>query len=263
MEAVHEAVPPEQARAWVGQRVVGSPLIACSACDLCRAGLSTHCRARRHLGRPGWDGCLADRFALPIRNLLTVPPALDDDRAAFAWAVSSAVHAARIVRIEGKHYVTVLGDTTEGLLIAQVAARLNAAVRLLGTRPERLALCEKWQTGIKHRLASEAGRRQDQDVVIECTGTEDGLAQALQLVRPRGSVVLARPIDSGALSSLTEREITLIGAGAGSIAEGVSLLARAEVDVLGIISRRFKLQDGPRAFAAAADPGCLRVLVDT
>src|SRR5690606_6250511 len=84
------------------------------------------------------------------------------------------------------------------LLTAQALARLNKSVRLLGSRPERVALCERW--GVKHRLIEEAGRRQDQEVVIDCTGASGGasgggaLRLAMQLVRPRGVILLCSDI---------------------------------------------------------------------
>lgn len=263
VERLHESVDGVERRRLEGRRVVASPIIVCGACDLCRAGLSSHCRSRRTLGRPGgWDGCLAERTRLPTRNLWVAPPGVDDDRAVFAWAVASALHAAQVVRVQGKQYVTVLGDTVEGLLTAQVIARLNASVRVLGSRPERLALCEKWLGGIKHRSIDEAGRRQDQDVVVECTGSTAGVATALQLVRPRGTIVLVRDPGAADLSPVVENEITLVGCRAGPIPEALGLLERAEIDAVSLIGRRFRLTEAPAAFAAASEPGALRVLVE-
>ena len=69
-----------------------------------------------------------------------------------------------------------------------VMAKLNASVRLVGRYSEKLAVCEKW--GIKHRHVDDVGRRSDQDIVVDCTGSPDGLDLALRLVRPRGTVVL-------------------------------------------------------------------------
>lgn len=262
VERLHESADKPERDRLLGKRVVGSPIIVCGACDLCRAGLSTHCRARRVLGRTGWDGALAERFALPTRNLTPVPHGVDDDRAVFAVALAAAVHAGQVVRVEGKPFVTVLGDTVEGLLTAQVMARLNASVRVLGSRPDRLDLCEKWGGGIKHRPIDDAGRRQDQDVVIECTGTPAGFAAALKFVRPRGTVVLVRPIGVADLAPAVEHEITLVGSRAGPIPEALALLARSAVDVVGLIGRRFKFAEAPAAMAAAAEPGALRTIVE-
>jgi threonine dehydrogenase-like Zn-dependent dehydrogenase len=213
------------------------------------------------------DGCFADYFTLPARNLVPVPDNLDDDHAVFAASLSAAIHAAQQLTITGKPYITVLGDGPLGLLTVQVLAKLNASVRLIGRYSEKLALCEKW--GIKHRHADDIGRRADQDVVIDCTGSTEGLHLALQLVRPRGKVLLksftapqqaARmPIN---LAPLVQNEIELIGSQFGPIDEAVNTLHRMEVDVLSIIGKRMKLDDGPAILHAAAQPGALKVIVE-
>jgi threonine dehydrogenase-like Zn-dependent dehydrogenase len=253
----------EERRAWLGRRVTASPVISCGSCDLCRAGLAWHCRSRLVLGRlgaEGWDGCLAERVRVPLSNLVAVPDGVSDEAAVLCLPAASAAHAARLVRADGAGHVTVLGDTVAGLLTAQVLSRVNPAVRLLGSDPARLALCEKWG-GVKHRPLSEVGRRRDQAVVVECTGTSSGLEAALRLVRPRGKVVLTRSV-SGELGSAVSGEVELIGASSSPAHEGVSLLARGGVDTRGLITGRFRLDDGVRAVHAASEAGQLKVVVE-
>ncbi|MHC4947730.1 MAG: alcohol dehydrogenase catalytic domain-containing protein [Planctomycetota bacterium] len=246
-----------------GSRVVAATSVVCGVCDMCQAGLRDHCRDRLRPGLEGRDGCLADAIALPAANLVPVPADLDDDHAVFAAPLAAAIQAARQLTIEGKPYITVLGDGVDGLLAVQVMARLNASVRLIGDRRSRLALCEKW--GIKHRPTGDIGRRADQDVVVDCTGTAKGIDLAWHLVRPRGTVVLTSPVagDAGVdLSTVVAREIRVIGSQGGPVKEAVGAMARGEVDVVSLIGRRMKLDDGPRILEAAADPDMLAVLVD-
>lgn len=172
----------------VGKRVVASPSIACAQCDLCRAGLSMHCRHRRVIGVHGHEGCCASLVSVPLANLLVVPDSVPDERAVFAHPLACTLHAAHMLHSANKAYVTVLGDGLEALLAAQAMARVNKSVRLLSTRPDRARLCERW--GVRHRPVHEAGLRQDQDAVVDCTGSPAGLATALQMVRPRGVVLV-------------------------------------------------------------------------
>lgn len=263
---VVEAVEGEDAIGLTGKRVVGSINVVCGRCDMCQAGLSRHCRQRTMLGMDGRDGCLADRFTLPAKNLVVVPDSVDDDHAVFAQPLGAAVQALRQLTIEGKPFITVLGDGPLGLLMVQVMARLNASVRLVGRYSEKLTICEKW--GIKHRHVDDVGRRADQDIVVDCTGSPTGLEVAMQLVRPRGKVLLktllapASRIAPGVdLTPLVLNEIELIGSSGGPLEEAVSMLARGEVQVLSLISRRMNLDDGPEILQAAARPGTLKVLV--
>lgn len=262
-----EGVTPEQARKWKGKRVVGSPRVPCGLCDLCTRGLSAHCRDARIMGERTLDGCFADAFALPVANLVEVPASVDDDGAVFANALADALHTAAQIRIEGKPYITVLGDGRVGLLCAQVMAKLNASVRVVGLHEHKLALCERW--GVKHRLLQDVGRRADQDIVVECTGSREGLTDALRMVRPRGKVLLktrwntpregCEPID---LSGIVEGEIEVIGSRGGSVAEAVRRLAAGDIDATSLITRRMKLEDGIDALRAAASPEQIKVVLD-
>lgn len=265
---------------WKGRRVVADINIVCGACDLCKGGLRSHCRNRSVIGCAGRDGVFAERVVLPAANLHAVPDGVDDDHAVFAEPLAAAAHVAQQVRAEGRQFVTVLGDGKLGLLVAQVLGRGNPMVRLLGKHPEKFGLCEKW--GIKHRHIDEVGRRQDQDVVIDCTGSPSGLALAMQLVRPRGKIVLKSavspvPMAVGApaplakhpawaqgvnLAPLVINEIDLLGSRCGPIEAALDLLAGHAVQVLPMITRRMRLTDGPSIFDAARTKGQIKVVVE-
>ena len=185
---VVESVGQKKDAAWVGRRVVGNINCVRSVCDLCRAGLRDHARDRSVLGIKDRDGCFADLFSLPVENLHEVPEHVDDDHAVFAEPLAAALQILRQITVEGRPYITVLGDGRLGLLVGQVMNRLNATVRVVGKHEHKLRLCEKW--GIKHRLLEDVGLRQDQDIVVDCTGSTSGLTTAMQMVRPRGTIVL-------------------------------------------------------------------------
>ncbi|MDX2118082.1 MAG: alcohol dehydrogenase catalytic domain-containing protein [Planctomycetota bacterium] len=258
----------DEQRQWIGKRVVGGINDPCGRCDLCRGGLSAHCRARTVLGLLGRDGCFSDRFCLPTANLVEVPASVDDDRAVFAGPLAAVAHIAHAVRLQGKPYVTVLGDGTMGLLAAQVMVRMNASVRLLGKHPEKFTLCERWS--IRHRHIDEVGRRNDQDVVIDCTGEPGGVELALGLVRPRGKIVVkgAPVLWPGAarawpdLSAVSAMELEVIGSRSARMADAVDLLARGMIDVLPLITGRGKLGDAPRAIEGMSQPEAIKFVLD-
>lgn len=262
VESVHSDAN-DRDKAMVGKRVVGSINCVCGKCDMCRSGLSSHCRDRTVLGILGRDGCFADRFALPVRNLLEVPDALDDEQAVFTEPLAAACEINRQLHIEGKPYVTVLGDGRLGLLVAQVMNQLNASVRVIGKHPEKLARCEKW--AIKHRRVNDLVPRSDQDIVVDCTGSAEGLAMAMKLVRPRGKIVLKTTVANQAgvdLSPLVINEVELIGSRCGPFDEALDLLAGEQVDVLSLISRRVRIEDGVDAMRLAQQNDVIKVLLE-
>ena len=261
-----ETIEGDERPDLIGRRVVGAVDAVCGRCDMCVAGLSNHCRHRTILGMRGRDGALADWLTLPVTNLVAVPDDVDDDQAVFAGALAAALQAARQLTIEGQPYITVLGDGPLGLLSAQVMAKLNASVRLVGRHPEKLARCERW--GIKHRHIDDVGRRADQDIVVDCTGAPSGLALAMRLVRPRGTIVLktmyAGDETTGGLdlTPVVMKEISLIGSRSGPLGEAVAMIARGEVDVVGLIGKRMSLNEGPALLTAAAGPDVIKLLVE-
>ncbi len=253
----------ETADALVGKRVVGTINCVCGRCDMCTRGLREHCRDRSVLGIAGRDGCFAERFTLPVENLMAVPDAIDNDRAVFTEPLAAACQIPRQLRIEGTPYITVLGDGRLGLLVAQVMSRLNAAVRVIGKHPAKLELCEKWR--IKHRLLDETTPRGDQDIVIDCTGSADGLKLAMQMVRPRGRVVLKTTVANQAgvdLSPLVINEVELIGSRCGPFGEAIALLLGDEVDVLSMITRRVRFDQAADALNLAASGDAVKVLLE-
>tara|TARA_B100000683_G_scaffold227454_1_gene226877 strand:- start:905 stop:1870 length:966 start_codon:yes stop_codon:yes gene_type:complete len=258
-----ESVADKSDKAWVGKRVVGTINCVCGSCDMCQRGLQEHCRDRTVLGIAGRDGCFAERFCLPVRNLLEVHESVDDDRAVFTEPLAAAFQILRQLTVEGRPYITVLGDGRLGLLCAQVLTQLNGTVRLLGKHTDKMERCEKW--GVKHRLASEVGLRADQDIVVDCTGSSEGFEMAMKMVRPRGKLVLKttvaedRPMN---LAPLVINEIQVIGSRCGPFPEALSALRAGTVDVISLISRRMKLSDGAEVLRAAKQPGVIKVLVE-
>jgi threonine dehydrogenase-like Zn-dependent dehydrogenase len=215
-------------------------------------------------GISGRNGCFAQAFTLPAITLAAVPDSMDDDTAVFAEPVAAALHAAKQIHLPGRVFITVLGDGRLGLLCAQAMAQLNASVRLIGKHESKMNLCAKW--GIKHRHVNDIGRRADQDVVVDCTGSASGLALALQLVRPRGQVLLKTTVapaghEAVDLSSVVINEVEIIGSRCGSIPDALQVLNKGAIDVLSLISRRFDLAEGVEALKAAGSPGVIKVLM--
>jgi threonine dehydrogenase-like Zn-dependent dehydrogenase len=246
----------------VGQRVCGEINVVCGRCDLCLSGLSTHCRARSVLGILKHDGAFADMVRLPAMNLHVVPKTVDDDQAVFIEPLAAAFQILKQIKLDGRKWVTVLGDGRLGLLVGQVLRNAGCPVRIIGKHPEKLALCEKWQ--IRSRPLLDIAPRHDQDVVVDCTGSAAGFEMAMQLVRPRGTIVLkstvagAKPMN---LAPLVIDEIAVIGSRCGPFREAIRALAEKQIDVVSLIHRRMRLEQGVEAMQLAARPGVLKVLL--
>src|SRR4051795_9319294 len=246
----------------VGQRVVGEINVVCGRCDLCLSGLSSHCRTRSVLGILNRDGAFADMVRLPAANLHVLPKTVDDDQAAFVEPLAAAFQILKQIKLDGRKWVTVLGDGRLGLLVAQVLREAGSPVRVIGKHPDKLNLCEKWS--IRHRLLADIVPRHDQDVVVDCTGSAAGFELAMQMVRPRGTIVLKSTFAAGKplnRAPLVVDEINVVGSRCGPFREAIKALAEKRVDVASLIHRRVRIDQGVEAMAIAGRAGVLKVLL--
>jgi threonine dehydrogenase-like Zn-dependent dehydrogenase len=261
-EFVGEVVESPAARQWVGKRVVGEINVVCGRCDLCLSGLSSHCRNRTVLGILNRPGAFADFVRLPAINLHEVPAGVEDDAAVFVEPLAAAFQITKQVKLDGKRWVTVLGDGRLGLLCAQVLRNAGCPEREIGKHADKMRLCD--QLGIRSRPVAEITPRHDQDVVVDCTGSASGLEMAMQLVRPRGTIVLKSTVADGKainLAPIVIDEINVVGSRCGPFREAIKALAEKSVDVTSMIHRRMKLEQGVEAMELAGKPGVLKVLL--
>jgi threonine dehydrogenase-like Zn-dependent dehydrogenase len=246
----------------VNQRVVGEINVVCARCDLCMSGLSLHCRNRTVMGILNRPGCFADHLRLPAENLHVVPKGVDEESAVFTEPLAAACAIGRQVRVDAKTWVTVLGDGRLGLLCAQVLRNMGAPVRVVGRNPSKLALCEKWQ--IRSRLLDDIVPRHDQDVVVDCTGSAEGLETAIAMCRPRGTLVLKSTVAGGKplnLAPVVIDEISVVGSRCGPFREALQLLEAKAVDVASLVSRRVKFENALEAMELAGRKGMLKVMM--
>src|SRR5512132_1948546 len=173
----------------IGQRVVGEINAGCGECALCAAGDPRHCAARTVLGIVGRDGAHAEFLKLPQMNLFQVPDIVLDEHAVFTEPLAAACGILECVETKTTDRVAVIGDGKLGLLCAQVLALTGAHVVLIGKHAEKLLIAER--RGIETVTAKSAAKRKREfDVVVEASGSPSGFAGALQLLRPRGVLVL-------------------------------------------------------------------------
>jgi threonine dehydrogenase-like Zn-dependent dehydrogenase len=245
-----------------GTRVVVQPVLSCGSCERCRGGLSIHCAERRIVGIDA-PGVLAERVAVPASACLPVPDGLDDERAVFAAPLARAVEAVRRGGVARRSFASILGDDLVAILATLVAVDENPLARLVASSAATLRIAE--QLGIRHRANAETGRRGDQELVIDTTGSSTSIEAAARMARPRGHVVVAGLSARGGvavdLSRLALDEIEVHGSGFGPVAGALGLLAQGAVDPAALVSRRAGLDEAPRLVGTVGDEGILSVLV--
>ncbi len=255
-------VAPDADPAWAGRRVVAEINAACGACDRCAAGLGRHCAARRVIGIRDHDGCFAEAVCVPTANLHAVPEHVPDELAVFTEPLAAALEILAQVPIPPGDPVVVLGDGKLGLLVAMVLRRHGCDVSLVGRHPRKRAIA----AGFGARTPEIAAlRRGDARWVVEATGSSAGLACALELVAPRGTVVLKSTVHGAstlAISGVVVDEVTLVGSRCGDFAPALAALAEGSIDPRVLIDHVRRLHEAREALVLAATPGTLKVLLD-
>ncbi len=246
---------------WVGRRVVGEINLACGECEFCRAGLARHCPNRRVLGILGKEGCFAEFVTLPVENLHPVPSSVPDRAAVFTEPLAATLEILEQVHVEPASLVAVVGDGKLALLIVQILRLTGCRLRILGKYERKLALAAQWGAVPIEHSDEWWGRF---DVVVEASGSPDGFETALQLVRPRGTIVLkstyaAKPVVD--TSRIVVDEVQLIGSRCGQFEPALRLLEAGLVETEPLISGEYPLARGLEAFAKAQEPGVLKVLL--
>jgi threonine dehydrogenase-like Zn-dependent dehydrogenase len=256
---VIEACPDPR---FAGRRVAGEINLSCGRCEQCARGLARHCPQRTVMGIAGKDGCFAEYVTPPMTNLHTLPEELSDERACFVEPAAAAFEVLEQVMVLSRDRVAVLGDGKLGLLIAQVLESTGCALTLVGNHARKLELAR--QAGI---TTAEIGSlaRKSFDVVVEATGSPTGLHAAVELVRPRGTVVL-KSTYHGKLeldaAPLVIDEITVVGSRCGPFERAIPALASGLVRPDALIDAIVPLVRAESAFERAAQPGALKVLLD-
>jgi threonine dehydrogenase-like Zn-dependent dehydrogenase len=245
--------------AWLGRRAVVEINSACGTCPACARGLGRHCPTRTVLGILGQDGAFAEQLVAPVANLHAIPESVPDEEAVFTEPLAAAFEILEQVHVTPGMRALVLGDGKLGQLCARVLHLANARVTLAGRHARKLQHAPQEAV-----LASDLELAPTWDLVVEATGSEAGLALALGLTRPRGTLVLKSTVAAShslSLAPVVINELTLVGSRCGPFAPALRALADGRVSLRPLVDGEFSLQDGQAAFARAGEPGVLKILL--
>jgi threonine dehydrogenase-like Zn-dependent dehydrogenase len=269
VEEIYGATARMQYGYLKGMRVVGEINAACRspACYYCQRGIFSHCPERTTLGIANRDGAFADYVLLPVENLHKVAENVSDEEAVFVEPLAANFEILEQVHLKPTERVLILGDGKMGQLAAQVLTLQGNEVLMVGKHREKLSLAE--QRGVlpyvledPQRFTLEAGQRVD--MVVECTGSAQGLEMALRLLRPGGTLILKSTVAARStlhLASIVVNEIRVQGSRCGPFGPALRALSLKQVDVRPLISASYSLEEATVAFEHAGRRGALKVLV--
>jgi threonine dehydrogenase-like Zn-dependent dehydrogenase len=101
--------------------------------------------------------------------------------------------------------------------------------------------------------------------VVEATGSERGIARALELTLPRGKVILKTTVAAAAQvnwSPIVIHELSVVGSRCGDLARALGLLESGRLDPEPLLAATYPLHRADAALEHAAHRGTLKVLVE-
>jgi threonine dehydrogenase-like Zn-dependent dehydrogenase len=246
----------------IGKRVVGEINLACGQCVWCARGLGRHCPQRTVLGIVRHPGAFGEFLTLPERNLHILPEGISLEAAVFVEPLAAACEILDQVPLPQGTAVAVLGDGKLGLLVAQVLQAHGCRVHQFGKHPDKLRISSA--RGVVTEVIGGQLPRAAFPFVVDATGSRDGLRNAIDMVEPLGSVIMKSTVQGEVplgTAPVIVNEISLIGSRCGRFEPALELLERGAVDVAPLVSERTPLTHATAAFARAAQPGVLKVLL--
>jgi len=276
------AIGSEVSRFAVGDRVTFDSTVYCGVCSFCRRGEVNLCDDRQVVGVSCGDysraGAFAEYVAVPERIVYTLPDDLGFAEAAMLEAVSVALHAVAVSKLDCGETALVIGAGMIGLLTLQAAraagcshvfvadideSRLKSAAELGADKTLLLSGADLTREIL--RLTEGRGV----DVVLEAVGRNETIATAIDSVKKGGTVTLIGNITPQVnlpLQKVVSRQIRLQGscASSGEYPEAMKLMASGKIRVDTLITAVAPLSDGPRWFDRlhSGEPNLMKIVLD-
>ena len=246
-----------------GDMVSVDPAMFCGKCDQCRAGRFHTCRKLKFLGCPGQaEGCLCEYIVMPESSCYPVARGISLEQAAIIEPLSIGCYAVQqSVPMKGAR-IAILGCGPIGLSVL-LPARVAGAKRIYVTDKiaARLAVAGKagatW-TGNPDRtdVVASIVRKEPLllDAVFECCGQQAAIDQAIELLKPGGTLMLIGipTVDRIAfcIDRMRRKELRIQNVRRQNecVEAAVRLIEKGRVDVDFMITHHFALEKTKQAF---------------
>ena len=265
-----------------GDRVTFDSTVYCGACAFCRKGEINLCDNRQVVGVSCGDysraGAFAEYVTVPARIVYKLPENLGFAEAAMLEAVSVALHAVAVSKLEGGETALVIGAGMIGLLTLQ-AARAAGCSRVFVADIDATRLKSASELGADETILASGAELtrailqltegRGVDVVLEAVGRNETIAASIDCVRKGGTVTLIGNITPQVnlpLQKVVSRQIRLQGscASCGEYPEAMELMAAGKIRVDSLITAVAPLRDGPAWFDRlhSGEPNLMKIVLD-
>lgn len=259
----HEFVGRATTGDFQGRRVVGEINCNCKKCIRCHSGFGNHCANRTVVGIFKHDGAFAEQVAIPQSSLHFIPDSITDDQAVLIEPLAAALEIGTQMDLSVIRKAIVLGDGRLAYLCALAISEKVKDLSVVGKHDLKLERFRK--LGMEAIKLDELECEKAFDLVVDCTGSVTGLPLALELVEPRGTIVMKTTVVDQhqlSLAPIVIDEVKLLGSRCGPFDQAIAMLEAGRVNLTGLITNRFPLEAAQEAFQAAVDPAAFKVVFE-
>lgn len=267
-------VGPDVSQIRVGDRVAIEPHRVCRRCACCTDGREHLCVVRQGFG-VHLHGGFAEEAVVSAVNAYCVPSDLAYELAALAEPLGCCLHGIERARIRQGDDVLVFGAGPIGLMLVRLASRAGAA-RVVVVEPHEGRRSLATAYGATHAvgvgeataLIADLTDASGVDVALEASGSVAALQQAYDLLGAGGKLVVfgvTSPAERILISPhrVFSQELSIIGSLINPYAHRRALALLATLDLGGLITHTFPLEDIHRAIDTAASGEALKVQIVT
>lgn len=252
-----------------GDHVALNPSSPCGNCTYCDAGLFQHCLNMRFLGSalrlPHEQGGFRDKIVMDQTQCVKVSPKTPLSEVACAEPLAVCLHARNQAGDLSGRSVLVTGAGPIGVLCVAVAIQAGAS-EVVATDLQDVPLEVAKAMGASQvinmskpsmDITQYTKNKGHFDVAFECTASAPAIKSAIEMLRPRGTLVqigvtgdLPLPINL-----LVGKEIVLKGSHRfhHEFSQAAALIDKGEINVRPMISNTYQLEDVITAFDVAGD----------
>jgi threonine dehydrogenase-like Zn-dependent dehydrogenase len=187
-----------------GDRITVDPEISCGECYYCRAQQKNMCE---NMVYTGWarDGAYAKYCVLPSKALYKVPNDMPLEDAALTEPIACALSAIERAKVKPGDTVAILGAGPIGIEFLQVLKNYPIErIVITDITEKRVEIAEKMGDSIKSVDVNVVNSRKENpieairkitggkgaDVIIDAAPSTIALEQAMEMVRPAGTVLV-------------------------------------------------------------------------
>ncbi len=250
-----------------GARVAAVPLEPCHECEWCQQGHYSLCESYSFVGSRK-NGAFAEYVRVKASNIIPIGDDISLMQAALLEPITVSLHPVlELGTIAGKN-VLVIGAGTIGLLAVSAVKMMGpASITVSDVVDEKLSLAA--ECGADFTVNSKSvplteyySNHRRPDIILECSGTNFGKIDALNVCNGRGTIVLVGTAAKSAtfepelMERINRKELTVKGSWMNYSAPwpgreweiAVQLLKKGYIKDERVISHVFKADEAQKAY---------------